>query len=74
MERKVQLTEGLEDNRMRDEYGRKNNRLQAMRSLNPIDMANLLSDIAENPNKYPKTAQEWLDWFDKESGDNIFNL
>lgn len=63
-----------EDLEMKDEFGRTNNKAQAIRSLDKLRMAHLLRDIAENPNKYPKDVNSWIEWLNAESGDSIDNL
>ena len=59
---------------MRDEYGRDNNKAQAIRSLDKVRMAHLLNDIKNNPDKYPENVEGWIIWLNKKSGDNIFSL
>lgn len=59
---------------MRDEYGRIDNRAQVIRSLDKLRLAHLLSIIVENPQEYPKSTIEWLDWLNAESGENIDKL
>lgn len=59
---------------MRDEYGRIDNRAQVIRSLDELGLAHLLSLIVENPNEYPKSTIEWLDWLNDESGESIDKL
>lgn len=59
---------------MRDEYGRINNRAQAIRSLDKLRLAHFLTLIVENPEEYPKNTMEWLDWLNAESGDSIDKL
>lgn len=59
---------------MRDEYGRINNKAQAIRSLDKLRMAHLLDDISGKPEKYPQNVNEWLDWLNKESGNDVRNL
>lgn len=59
---------------MRDEYGRINNKTQAIRSLDKLRMAHLLDDISSKPEKYPQNVNEWLDWLNKESENNVRNL
>lgn len=56
---------------MKDEYGRTDNRSQAIRSLDKLKLSYLLDDIAKNPNKYPSNPIEWLDWLNADSGDSI---
>ncbi len=59
---------------MKDEFGRKQNKSQAIRSLNKLSMAMFLEDIKENPNKYPNNISNWIEWLDEDSGDSIDNL
>lgn len=59
---------------MKDEYGRTDNKAQVIRSLDKVRMAHLLNDIKTNPDKYPATVEEWLEWLNKDSSDDLFNL
>lgn len=59
---------------MRDEYGRINNRAQIIRRLDKLRLAHLLSLIVENPDKYPKSTVEWLEWLNADSGERIDKL
>lgn len=59
---------------MRDEYGRIDNRAQVIRSLDKLRLAYLLSLIVENPDEYPKSTVEWLDWLNADSGESIDKL
>ena len=59
---------------MKDEYGRINNKAQVIRSLDKLRMAHLLNDMKANPEKYPNSVEEWLEWLNKDSGDSIDNL
>lgn len=59
---------------MKDEYGRINNKAQVIRELDKLRMAYLLNDIKSNPDKYPNTAMEWVEWLNMDSGDNLDSL
>ena len=59
---------------MRDEYGRIDNRAQVIRNLDKLRLAHLLSLIVENPDEYPKSTAEWLDWLNADSGESIDKL
>ena len=59
---------------MKDEFGRINNKSQAIRSLNKERMAYLLNRIKQNPDKYPETVEAWIEWLNMESGDTIETL
>lgn len=59
---------------MKDEYGRINNKAQVIRELDKLRMAYLLNDIKSNPDKYPNTAMEWVEWINMDSGDNLDSL
>ena len=59
---------------MRDECGKIKNRAQVIRSLDKLRMAHFLALIVENPNKYPKSTVEWLEWLNADSGESIDNL
>jgi len=59
---------------MKDEYGRTNNKAQVIRELDKLRMAYLLNDIKSNPDKYPNTAMEWVEWLNMDSGDNLDSL
>lgn len=59
---------------MKDEYERTNNNAQTIRSLDKLRMAHLFDDISNNPDKYPKGVNEWLDWLNKESGTDVRKL
>ena len=59
---------------MLDEYGRVNNKAQAIRSMDKLRMAYLFYDMQKNPAKYPSTREEWLEWLNKYSGNNIDDL
>ncbi len=63
-----------EDLKMKDEFGRINNKAQAIRSLDELRMAHLLKDISQNPEKYPEDVNSWLEWLNAESGDSIDNF
>ena len=59
---------------MKDEYGRINNRAQAIRSFDNLRLAYLMKDVLENPNKYPQNINDWLEWLNADSGDSVDNL
>lgn len=59
---------------MKDEYGRINNKSQAIRRLDKIRMAHLLNSIKQHPDKYPDTIAEWIEWLNMDSGDTIDTL
>ena len=61
-------------NYLTDEYGRINNKAQAIRSLDKLRMAHLFNDMKSNPEKYPNSVEEWLEWLNKDSGDSITTL
>lgn len=59
---------------MKDEYGRTNTRAQVIRNLANLRLALLLDDIKKNPEKYPRDREDWTEWLDQESGEDILNL
>ena len=59
---------------MNDEYGRTNNRAQVIRNLDKVQMAWLLHDLQEHPEKYPDTVTEWFKWLDSDSGNSLEKL
>lgn len=59
---------------MKDEFGREQNKAQVIRSLDKTEMAILLQDIQENPDKYPGNSSGWIEWLNTGSGDSIPNL
>lgn len=59
---------------MKDEYGRINTRAQVIRNLANLRLALLLDDIKRNPEKYPSDKNDWIEWLDQESGEDILNL
>ena len=59
---------------MKDEYGRINNKAQVIRNLDKLRMAHLFNDMKSNPEKYPNSVGEWIEWLNKDSGDSIDNL
>lgn len=59
---------------MKDEYGRTNTRAQVIRNLANLRLTLLLDDIKRNPKKYPSDKNDWAEWLDKESGEDILNL
>jgi len=56
---------------MVDQFGRTNNKAQAIRELDKLRMAYLLDDIKRNPDKYPDNRMDWVEWLNKESGNNM---
>lgn len=59
---------------MKDEFGRKQNKAQVIRSLDKTKMATLLQNIQENPDKYPGDRSGWIEWLNAGSGNSIDNL
>lgn len=59
---------------MKDEYGRTNTRAQVIRNLANLRLALLLDDIKRNPEKYPSDKNDWIEWLEQESGEDILNL
>lgn len=59
---------------MKDEYGRTNTRAQVIRNLANFRIAVLLDDIKKNPEKYPTNRNDWTEWLEQESGEDILNL
>lgn len=59
---------------MKDDYGRINTRAQVIRILANLRLALLLDDIKRNPEKYPSDKNDWTEWLDQESGEDILNL
>ena len=59
---------------MKDQWGRINNKCQAIREFNICDMAYFLSLVKKNHENYPGTYAEWISWLEKESGENINKL
>lgn len=59
---------------MKDEYGRINNRAQAIREMNKLHMAYIFKNITEHPENYPKNTTEWLEWLNADSGETIDNF
>lgn len=56
---------------MKDIWGRTNNRCQAIKELDFGKMGYLLFLIKNNPQNYPNSLNEWLDWLEEESGESI---
>jgi len=56
---------------MVDQFGRTNNKAQVIRELDKLRMAYLLDDIKKNPDKYPDNRMDWVEWLNKESGNNM---
>lgn len=56
---------------MVDEFGRTNNKAQAIKELDKLRLAYLLDDIKNNPDKYPDNRMDWLEWLNKDSGSNM---
>lgn len=59
---------------MKDECERANNKAQSIRNLDKLRMAYLLKDISDNPSRYPKDINGWVEWLNADSGDSIKNL
>lgn len=61
---------------VKDEYGRINNKAQAIRSLDKLRLSYLLDDIKSNPDKYkyPDDPEGWLEWLNKEIGEYVLHL
>lgn len=59
---------------LKDEYGRVNNKAQVIRNLDKTRMAYLFNDMKSNPEKYPRSIEEWYEWLEKSSGDSITTL
>lgn len=59
---------------MLDDFGRASNKAQAIRNMDKLRMAYLFDDMQKNSEKYPSTREEWLEWLNKDSGNNIFDL
>lgn len=59
---------------MYDEWGRENNRCQAIRELNIGPLAYLFYLIKSNPQNYPNTIEDWITWLEKRSGESVENF
>ena len=61
---------------VKDEYGRVDNKAQAIRGLDNLRLSYLLNDIKSNPDKYkyPDDPTGWLEWLNKESGEYVLHL
>lgn len=59
---------------LKDEFGRINNRAQVIRHLDKLRLAYLLELVVKNPEEYPKSTIEWLDWLNADSGESIDKL
>ena len=59
---------------MKDEYGRLDNKSQAIRNLDKVRMAHLLNNIKQCPDKYPDSVEAWIEWLNLDSGDTIDTL
>ena len=61
---------------VKDEYGRVDNKAQAIRSLDELRLSYLLNDIKSNPDKYkcPDDPEGWLEWLNKEIGEDALHL
>ena len=59
---------------VKDEWGRSQNRAQAIREFSTPNIAVLLNDIVNNPDKYPKTEKEWIRWLLRDSGNAVKEL
>ena len=59
---------------MRDRNGEIMDKAHAIIGLDKLRLAIFLNDIKRNPDKYPNSNMEWLEWLNQDSGDNIDNL
>lgn len=59
---------------MKDELKKINNTTQVIRTLDKMRLAMLLFDIKNNSNKYPNDIDGWVQWLNKDSGDNVFDI
>ena len=61
---------------MKDEYGCVDNKAKAIRSLDELRLSYLLNDIKSNPDKYkcPDDPEGWLEWLNKEIGEDVLHL
>lgn len=59
---------------MRDQFGRVNNKAQAIRDLDKLRLAILLDDIKKNSDKYPDSRNDWVEWLNEDSGDRVDQL
>lgn len=59
---------------MRDQFGRMNNKAQAIRELDKLRLALLFDDMKKNPDKYPNGTNDWIEWLSKDSGDRVDQL
>lgn len=59
---------------MKDEFGRINNRHQAIGEFSLIDLAYLLNMISRYPTEYPNNYEGWKDWLRQASGEDIENF
>jgi hypothetical protein len=59
---------------MVDEFGRTDNKAQAIRKFDKLKLASLFDDIKRNPDKYPDSITDWIEWLNKDSGDSVCEL
>ena len=50
----------------RDEYGRVNNKAQAIRELSNDEMATLLNELIAQENNCPRSIDGWKEWLNEE--------
>lgn len=48
-----------------DKDGNRRKRVDIIRELDHMRLGMLLNQIASEPENYPKTNYEWMDWLDK---------
>lgn len=50
----------------RDEFGRKNNKAQAIRDLSDNELASLLNEIVAQQDNCPRAVSGWKEWLSEE--------
>lgn len=59
---------------MKDQWGRINNRCQAIKEFNITQMAYILYLIRNNPGDYPDEIDDWLEWLECDSGESVLTF
>ena len=48
--------------RSRDEFGRRNNKAQAIREMNDEELTAVFNEIVAQQEKFPRTVRGWKEW------------
>ena len=52
--------------RSRDEFGRRNNKAQAIREMNDEELTAVLNEIVAQQDNCPRTVSGWKEWLSEE--------